>query len=281
MTIDDSNSEFQQATGWLRAADKVVVFTGAGMSAASGIATFRDEGGFWQRFPPEEFANWKGLIQTAVLQPKRFAEFLIAILEPIANAAPNKAHRAIAKLEQFKPVEVITQNIDRLHHEAGSNRVHEIHGNLFEIVKFPSNDSIEVLTRENLLEIVQKVEEARANSWTGPKLLKAVNPLLGGSFQGMHRPNLVLFGDQLAEPDWTDATHAVHSCDLVISVGTSQSVYPAASLPSDAHDHGAKVIVVDPESGGGDLWFAEKSETFLPHLLAEAFGEEEKGLNSE
>ncbi len=248
------------------------------MSAASGIATFRDDGGFWKRFPPEDFANWKGLLQTVALEPKRMAEFLIAILEPIASATPNEAHRAIVELEQFKPVDVITQNIDRLHHEAGSSNVDEIHGNLFEIVSFPRNEEKSVLSKEEMRELVQNIKCAQSQAWTGPKLLKAISPLMGVSLRGGHRPNLVLFGDQLAEPDWTHAQESSQSCDLFLSVGTSQSVYPAAELPIIAKEAGARCLVIDPEVSGGDLWLPGSAEKLLPSLVAAAFPEEREGV---
>jgi len=110
---------------WLRSAHEVVVFTGAGVSAESGIPTFRDDGGFWRHFPVEEFASWRGLVRTAIRRPRRLAEFIHAVLHPIAAAKPNAAHRAIAAMEKHVGVTVVTQNIDNLHQEAGSTVVHE------------------------------------------------------------------------------------------------------------------------------------------------------------
>ncbi|WP_417851814.1 SIR2 family NAD-dependent protein deacylase [Thalassoglobus sp.] len=280
MVSEENSLKFTTAVDWLRSAERIVVFTGAGISTASGIATFRDDGGFWTRFPPEDFANWKGLLQTAILQPKRMAEFLVAVLEPIATASPNDAHRAIAKLERFKPVDVITQNIDRLHQDAGSRKVSEIHGNLFEVVSYPRQEECRELTKMDLLELVRNIKATQSEIWAGPKLLKAISPLMGASLQGTHRPNLVLFGDQLAEPDWGNAQDSVQRCDLFISVGTSQSGYPAAELPVRAKEAGSRCIVIDPEVGGvGDLWFAAPAEQVLPQLVSSAFPEltEEQG----
>ncbi len=124
----------QRAAQWLRAAHEIMVFTGAGVSAESGIPTFRDDSGLWQEFPPKRFATWQGLLDTAAREPRRLAEFLFAVLAPIAAAAPNAAHRAIAAAERHKGIKVVTQNVDGLHQEAGSTCVYEIHGSFFEIV---------------------------------------------------------------------------------------------------------------------------------------------------
>ena len=205
MSNDSNSQQLITAASWLKDAQNIVVFTGAGISSASGIATFRDEDGFWSRFPPEDFANWKGLIQTALLQPKRLSEFLIAILEPIATAQPNDAHRAIVTLGKFRTVNVVTQNIDRLHQDAGSNIVFEIHGNLFEVLSYPSGKKTHTLTKADLADLINELNRAQLHTWSGPRLIKAISPMMGISTQGAHRPNLVLFGDQLAEPDWSSA----------------------------------------------------------------------------
>lgn len=267
MSHHEYGENFDQGVDWLSTADHVVVLTGAGVSAASGIGTFRDANGLWKRFPADEFANWKGLLQMAILQPKRLAEFLIAVLQPIAEATPNAAHRAIHTLGQLKPVDVVTQNIDGLHQDAGETIVHEIHGNLFEIVTIPGNALVKRLSRKDLQQIVHDLENLATNVWTGTQLLKTISPLLGTSHGNFHRPNLVLFGDQLAEPAWTNAKNAVQSCDVLLAVGTSQSVYPAASLIDEARSGAAKVIVIDPQVIGGDLWLAGTAEFLLPPLV--------------
>src|SRR5262245_58965645 len=118
----------------LRKARRVVVYTGAGVSAESGIPTFRDAEGFWQRFPPEQFAQWSGLFTMVFSETRRVAEFILNVVEPIAMAKPNAAHLAIAGLERHVPTIVVTQNIDGLHQAAGSKEVHEIHGSLWEVV---------------------------------------------------------------------------------------------------------------------------------------------------
>lgn len=137
----------------LRKAERIVVFTGAGISADSGIPTFRDADGFWQRFPPEQFASWHGLLKTALTKPRAVAEFVFNVVEPIANAEPNAGHQAVAQIEQnFKTI-VVTQNIDGLHQLAGSTEVFEIHGSLSEVIDSSSGKFVQRLGRKDLIQI--------------------------------------------------------------------------------------------------------------------------------
>ncbi len=266
------NHDWRKAVELIRDAQHIVVSTGAGISADSGIATFRDAEGFWNRFPPDEFANWKGLLQTAALEPKRFAEFLLAVLEPIASAKPNAGHNAVAELGKHKSVSVITQNIDRLHQEANSHHVYELHGSLFEIVGNNPIETIRVLSRDEMRDIVEAIKVAKDSNWTAARLMKAVQPLFQIGLFGIHRPNIVLFGDSLAEPAWTNAQEAAKECDLFLSVGTSRAVYPAAELPEIAMDFAASVIVIDPLIGGGNIWLKGTASEILPRLIREGVG---------
>jgi NAD-dependent deacetylase len=128
----DFDSALREAAQQLKQARKIVVFTGAGVSAESGIGTFRDDDGLWTRFPPEQFANWESLLQIALRTPARAAQFFVALMQPIIAAQPNAGHRAIASLESRALVSVITQNIDALHEAAGSRAVYAVHGSLYE-----------------------------------------------------------------------------------------------------------------------------------------------------
>lgn len=257
-----------EAAELLRFARQVVVFTGAGVSAESGIPTFRDAGGLWSEFPPEQFANWASLLRLAASEPRRLAHFLLAVIEPIARAAPNSAHAAVAQLEDHVRVTVVTQNIDGLHQEAGSTTVHEIHGTLLETVSASSGRFERVLTRDELLEIAERVRGVTTGALPAPRLAAAIQPLLGLGFSGMHRPNLVLFGDALREPEWSQSLAAVRGCDVLLSVGTSGVVHPASLLPLEAASAGATVIAVDPQETRADLWLEGTAATTLPALLA-------------
>jgi NAD-dependent deacetylase len=249
----------------------VVVFTGAGMSAESGIATFRDREGLWARFPPEHFGNWPGLLTTALRRPRRLAEFLIAVLEPIATAGPNAGHRAVAELEDRTQVTVVTQNVDGLHQVAGSTVVHEIHGSLFDVVTLRGR-FVRRLSRPRMRRIVESLRRARRSRLALPRLLGTIRPLLGLGRRGVHRPGVVLFGEGMAEPAWTRALEAVRACHCLISVGTSGAVMPAAGLPLEAGSVGATVIHVDPAGGYGDLRLRGTAADVLPALVQAAFG---------
>lgn len=255
----------------LQSAQSIVVFTGAGVSAESGIATFRDSGGFWQRFPPERFASWNGLRRTAIHTPGELIEFLIALLEPVAMAQPNAAHRAIADLQEFRSTTVITQNIDELHQEAGSTSVCEIHGTLFDLIDSRGR-FVGRIGRRDLLKIVNRLMRCRSGPFKLPRLLAAIQPLAGlrlwhSETRGAYRPRIVMFGDALAEPDWTRACGAAANCDAMLVVGTSGLVWPAATLPIDARQRGAVIISVDPEASGESINLRGNAGEILPRII--------------
>lgn len=258
----------------LRNARHVAIFTGAGVSAESGIATFRDADGFWQRFPTEEFANWAGLLKVAALHPRRFAEFLLAVLEPVAVAQPNSAHHAIADLERHVNVTVMTQNIDGLHQAAGSTVVKEMHGTLFELVSATTGRFLRLIPREELWGIVAEIRAASESRLISVKLPAAIRPIFGPGEGGLHRPNLVLFGDAMAEPAWSQSLEAARECDVLLTVGTSGVVYPAATLPIEAKATGAMVIQIDPTEPGGDIWLQGTATQVVPELVRGAFPKE-------
>lgn len=254
----------------LRKAKTVVVFTGAGVSADSGIPTFRAADGFWQRFPPERFATWGGLLSTALTDLRSAAEFVLNVVEPIAKAEPNTGHLALAQLDRRVGTTVVTQNIDGLHQLAGSQNVLEIHGSLLEIVDVSTGELVERFERTDLLRIADALRgytSKEISLFTFVRQLRRHYPL---DWRGRHRPNLVLFGDAMAEPAWTKACRAVRECDVLLSVGTSGAVYPAAMLPMDAAEAGATVIVVDPEPGEG-CWLEGTAAEVLPRLISDAF----------
>jgi NAD-dependent deacetylase len=262
--------QLETAAGWLRDAERIVVFTGAGISAESGIATFRDADGFWQKYPPEQFATWDGLLNQSARDPASLVDFLLELLTPIAQAEPNTGHLALAALEQHRPVTLITQNVDRLHQQAGSRSVKEIHGTLFEIVSEDGN-WLGNLSRPELLKVVRAIQAAKDSCFKQTSLAVVVRPMLGLGPEGFYRPNLVLFGDGMNEPDWTESLAAAQSCDVFLTVGTSGLVLPAAMLPREAAAHGAKCIAIDPAEESGDLWLKGTAAQVVPALVEAAF----------
>jgi NAD-dependent deacetylase len=268
--IDIDADSLEVAAGYLREARDVVVFSGAGASAESNIPTFRDDDGFWRRFPPDQYANWLGLLRTAATHPRKVAEFILELIEPIAKARPNPGHYALAEIEKHSKVTVVTQNIDGLHQEAGSTTVHEVHGSLFELVTL-NGKFVKLLSREEILQIADKLRESIEGRLAFVKLLSALKPILGVGFWDLYRPKVVLFGDPMCEPDWTLGVQAAQHCDCMITVGTSCVVYPAAMLPEEARACGARIITVDPEHGTGDVWLKGPSGRLLPALVRQAF----------
>lgn len=263
-------AQLEEAARWLREAKRVVAFTGAGISQESGIPTFRDDTGLWREFPPERFATAAGLLQIATKEPGELARFFLAILEPVAQAAPNAGHRALASLEGRVAVDVVTQNIDWLHQEAGNRVVHQIHGSLLEVVG-AGGELVRTLTREQLRGMVTSLRRALSKRFQLPRVLKAIHPLTGIGTGFVHRPRVVLFGEPMAEPDWTHAQAAAKACDVMLVIGTSGEVWPAAALPREAAAAGARVIGVNPDEGEADLWLRGTSGDVLPRLVERAF----------
>jgi len=199
----------------------------------------------------------------------RLAEFIHAVLHPTV-AKPNAGHRAIAEMEKHVGVTVVTQNIDNLHQEAGSTIVHEVHGSLFEVVTRKGH-FLGLLSRRQLVQIAEALSRARRGWLVLPRVLLAIRPLAGLGLRGLHLPRIVLFGDAMAESAWSQAMESARRCDCMIQVGTSGTVLPAATLPSEAKAAGAKVITIDPNEGGGDVWCQGTAATVLPRLLRTAF----------
>lgn len=265
---DQIESALHNARELLRNAHTIAVFTGAGVSAESGIPTFRDAGGMWTRFPPEQFANWKGLEQMMLSKPLLAASFIVELLRPILGAKPNPAHHSIAKLEQQKRVSgVITQNIDGLHQRAGSTHVIEIHGSLLQIVHAPRGN-IRHLTLAELSRTIQKLEmfiETQQSDFG--EFLNAARDLFGADSSGTYHPNIVLFGDMLPAAEWQASVEAVHTCDCLLIVGTSHLVYPAASLPGAARASGTKIINIGLDSCPCHVWLRGRAGELLPRLI--------------
>lgn len=223
MVVDAADLEAARA--WVDAAKNIFVLTGAGISAESGVPTFRDAlTGLWARFDPEELATEEAYRR----QPALVWQWYQHRRDLVSAAKPNPAHYALAELARRKSVTLVTQNIDGLHQQAGSEHVVELHGNLF------------------------------ANKWLdGCGRCDTVPPVAGepphcALCGAMMRPGVVWFGEDLPRVARFRADHAAQHCDLCLVVGTSGLVYPAAALPGLAKEHGARVIVVNPQPSALD-----------------------------
>lgn len=211
-------------------------------------------------------------MRTALWRPRRLAHFLARLLRPLAQAKPNAAHQAIAHAEKHVNVTVVTQNVDGLHQEAGSTTVREIHGSLLRVVTLRKR-FVRLLTRAGLARIVRRLEAAELSWMALLRVALAIRPLAGLSWRGLVRPSAVLFGEPLTEPDWSQALSDSRRCDVMLIIGTSGVVLPAAMLPARARAAGAKLIVIDPdEPGGGDVWLRGTAGEIVPALFQRTFG---------
>ena len=214
-------------------AKRVVVFTGAGVSTESGIPDFRSPGGLWTKFDPEDFTIDK-FLSSPETRRKQWRFLLSSDL--LKDAAPNAAHKAIAELEALGRLDcVITQNIDNLHQKAGnhSNKVYELHGNMHWIRCLECSD------RYPLEEILR---ESGASTEV-PSCRRC---------GGILKPDVIFFGESLPEETLQDATRHANRCDLMIVVGSSLVVYPAAYLPFYAKQSGARLVIINLTSTPAD-----------------------------
>ncbi|MFP4527738.1 MAG: SIR2 family NAD-dependent protein deacylase [Candidatus Kapaibacterium sp.] len=239
----------------LSKAQHVAVLTGAGVSAESGIKTFRDPDGLWAKFNPQELASVDGFMSN----PDLVWQWYHHRREIINKAEPNPGHYAIARMERMFPeFTLITQNVDRLHHRAGSTRAFELHGNIIE-------------------NHCQNCKEPFEGETALPEGQLAKCPECGG----MIRPSVVWFGEMLPFDALSGSEEAAIACDVFFTVGTSAEVYPAAFLPVQASQSGAYVVEVNPGETGfsryADVCLRAPSGEALPKLLEEF----EKFMNEE
>lgn len=215
-TADD----IAKAAELLAAATRPVGFTGAGVSAESGIPTFRGAGGLWEQFRIEDVATPEAFERN----PRMVWEFYNLRRRAVFQAQPNAAHTAFARLEEIFPAFVlITQNVDRLHQRAGSRRVIELHGNLCE---------------------TRCTNCGRVDDKSGVELGDLPRCEACG---GLLRPAVVWFGEPLPPGAWAQAEEAANRADCMIVVGTSAQVYPAAGLVAMAKRHGAAILEINLE----------------------------------
>ncbi|WBY01888.1 NAD-dependent protein deacylase [Ramlibacter tataouinensis] len=235
--------------GWVAAAGRVAVLTGAGMSQESGVPTFRDaQTGLWAHFRPEELATEEGFRA----DPQRVWDWYAQRRAAMAQVAPNAGHVALADYGRRHPgkLTVITQNVDGLHQRAGSAGVLALHGNIFED---------------------RWVEPPRACCSSRPPV--EARPPRCAVCGNLRRPAVVWFGEMLPEAALEAAEQAAQACQLMLVVGTSGAVYPAAGLAHVASEAGARVVVLNPHPSDLDSVADEvlrgTAATLLPKLLVD------------
>jgi NAD-dependent deacetylase len=207
----------------LENADRVLVLTGAGMSAESGVPTFRDaQSGLWAKYRPEDLATPEAFRDDPQLVWDWYAERR----KNVQQVDPHAGHYALVKMEQyFEEFALVTQNVDSLHQKAGSREVIELHGNIMLSI---------------CSETGKKIEDGWIKSKPGNPPASPHHP------RGLARPGVVWFGETLPEGAMSLAMEKAAACDVCFSIGTSTLVQPAASLPFLALDAGAVVIEINP-----------------------------------
>lgn len=260
----------------LHACQKLVVFTGAGMSAESGIPTFRDRfEGLWANYDPEDVATPRAFRAN----PQFVWDWHVQLAETVRKSQPNAGHRAVARMQDRIPqVTVITQNIDNLHQDAGSKDVIELHGNLLRIKPFedPENrpDEIDNLVICHVCDGYADYEKcdpyAAKEDFHSIELRAGDVPRCPGC-SALIRPDVVWFEEPLDLETQERAFRIADRCDVLICIGSSLEVMPAANIPIRARWGGAAIIEVNPEPTSltfyADAFIQGKAAVELPKLL--------------
>jgi NAD-dependent deacetylase len=220
----------------------IVFFTGAGMSAESGVPTYRGRGGIWSQYNWEEYACQEAFDK----DPEKVLKFHELRRKSVLACAPHAGHYSIADLEKRHPhVWVVTQNIDGMHQRAGNNNVIELHGSLWRL-RCPSHG-----ISEDIGETFKSFKCEHCGKWL--------------------RPDIIWFGDMLNHDVISEANIIIRQCNLFISIGTSGVVWPAAGFPKIARDNGAFCIEINPEPNEMSYLYnetiRETAGNALPHLF--------------
>ena len=240
----------------LASSRRVTVLTGAGVSAESGVPTFRDaQTGLWAKYSPEELATPRAFRKN----PRLVWEWYQWRRGLVAGAKPNAAHYALVEMEQLFPQFcLITQNVDGLHQRAGSRNVVELHGNITRTKCFKEGTVVSSWPETNEV-------PPRCSSCGGPL-----------------RPDVVWFEEPLPEAELNQAARASTACDVFFSIGTSTVVYPAAGLPMEALRSGATVVEINPQptpfTSHAQIAVAGAAGVVLPELMKQLSAE--RGSNT-
>jgi NAD-dependent deacetylase len=222
-----STDALTQAAGLIAAARSVVAFTGAGISVDSGIPDFRSPGGLWERFDPMEYAT----IDAFHDHPDKVWSMLFEMMTIVDAARPNAGHFALAELERMDRMDaVITQNIDNLHQSAGSSRVVEYHGTSARLV------------------CLRCRRDYPSRHFDGLKRQRPLHAPLCLDCGRVLKPDVVLFGEAIPDDAARQSAILAAHCDVMLVIGTSATVYPAAGLPVLAKQRGAKIVEINRES---------------------------------
>lgn len=247
--MEKMNTLIDEAVDWIQNSKHIIAFTGAGISAESGIPPFRGEEGLWNRYDPvtleiDYFLNY----------PEKSWEVIREIFyEHFNKALPNKAHDFLSDLERNNKLKaVITQNIDNLHQKAGSKEVYEFHGNSSRLVCLSCNHRTPV----------------------SDALIKSSCPRC--QCGGIYKPDFVFFGEPIPSDAYQSSVNASSHCDLMMIIGTSGEVMPANQMPLIAHANHAKIIEINKEAS---LYTTRINTLFIQGSASAILSEIENRLN--
>jgi len=253
MLLDTKTDKVAQIATMILAANRTIAFTGAGISTDSGIPDFRSpESGLWEDQDVFQVGSIFGFKQN----PAAFYNWVHPLAKTTLSAKPNPAHIALAELEDVGLISgVITQNIDMLHTRAGSKTIYELHGHLRE------STCINCFTVFDAKPILEKfIEDGEV-------------PRCSNCIDGVLKPNVILFGEQLPFQVLQDAQQAARYCDLMLIIGSSLAVAPASDLPLLAKQNGAKLVILNLEPTEldhyADIIIRGRAAELLPAVLRE------------
>lgn len=259
--------ELDKAAQVLSSAGSVSASSGAGISAESSIPTFRDPGGLWDQIDPMEAGTVDGLLHAFQTRSAKIVSILMTMLDRFENAAPNAGHKALFELEQMGRLRtVITQNIDNLHREAGTTDLIEVHGNLFRMTCLSCGSEKEVDRKQHIQFLRDRLSSITDYDLDALISLAAVCDQCGS----VMRPDVVMFGE--AVKSMPRAFRIAVESDVMLVLGTSGVVFPAASLPVEAKKSGATIIVINPTENGfshcSDIYIPMKAGDALPAIVS-------------
>ena len=245
------DSLIAQGADMIQKSQKILVFSGAGLSTESGIPDFRSPGGVWSRYDPSDFLFDKIISDENVRE--KYWQMSTEFYQPMKDAVPNRAHRAIKALEDMgKLLSVVTQNIDWLHHKSGnsSDKIIEIHGTAFSV------SCLSCGKKYDRDEIQQRIR-------SGVKVPYC------DDCSGILKPDTISFGQAMPEEKMVTAMMHARECDLCIVLGSSLVVYPAASIPLTAVQNGAKLMIINRDETPLDSMASLVIHESVSHVLGE------------
>jgi NAD-dependent deacetylase len=233
--VNDMEDPMKKAAEMIKNAEKILVFTGAGLSTESGIPDFRSPGGVWSKYDPSDFYFQRFIADENARE--KYWQMSTEFYEPMKKAEPNPAHLAIKKLEDMgKLLAIVTQNIDNLHHKAGNSpeRIIEIHGTAFSVYCLDCGKQYD---RDEIQD----------------RITSGIKVPYCDDCSGILKPATVSFGQAMPEDKMNRAFICARECDLCMVLGSSLVVYPAASIPLQAVESGAKMIIINRDETPHDM----------------------------